>query len=445
MSQVKTISFVIVATFLILLGISLGLSRSPVIESKETEYVKTVYGNNNSDIKLEFFVSNTVCGYCDDAKQRIDNDIMPIYGEFLLVEQYPVGYTDDLKNNYDLWASYGLPSVPGLAIINTTHPDLANYTTVLIWSDILDIENYTFEKAVEYHLEGNYSKDLDLTRDQNVVHTFLGDINISDLSLPVLTIIIGAIDSINPCSFFILLFLLSILLYTRSRKRMILIGGIFIFFSGFIYFLIMVFLLQAFTLTGEQIIISLMAGIIALIFGILNIKDFFLFKKGPSASIPDSQKPKLYKQMRRIVKITSIPSLIIATIVLAISANTVELICSIILPLEYTAVLTSSNIAMSESYIYLFLYNVMYVLPLIIISIIVIKTLGHKKLNEFQGKMLKLFSGIFIFAIGEVLLINSAVLSDLIVVVLIPLFTLVVTVVIYLISKFFEKPSQTSA
>jgi len=445
MNQLKIVSFVIITTFLIVLGVFLVMNKSPGMkyeEINEKTYIKTVFGNNDSDIKIEFFISSSACGYCDAAKERINNDIMPVYRDFLYVEQYPVGFTDELKNNYDLWASHGLLSVPGLAIINTSHPDLKNYTTVLEVGDILDIENYTFEKAIQYHLNGNYSKGLDLSRDEYIIHTFLGNINISDLSLPVLTIILGAIDSINPCSFFILLFLLSILLYTKSRKRMILIGGIFIFFSGLIYFIIMVLLLQAFTLTGEQIIISLLAGIIAIIFGILNIKDFFFFKKGPSASIPDSKKPKLYKQMRKIVKITSIPSLIIATIILAISANTVELVCSVILPLEYTAVLTSSNIGISESYLYLFFYNVIYVIPLIIITAIVILTLGRKKLNEFQGRMLKLFSGIFIFTIGEILLINPGVLTDVLIVILVPLFTLFITIIVYLISKFFVKPSK---
>lgn len=439
MNRLKIVSFVIIVTFLVLLAIFLTVNKT-----SEIEYDKTVFGNTDADIKIEFFISSTACGFCDDAKIRINNDIMPIYGEYIFVEQYPVDLSDELKNNYELFASHGLPSIPGIAIINISHPDLKNYTTVLDVTDILDIGNNTFEKAIEYHLEGNYSKDLNLDREKSIIDTFFGKIDVSDLSLPVLTIILGAMDSINPCSFFILLFLLSILLYTRSRKRMILIGSIFIFFSGFVYFIIMVLLLQAFNLTGEQVLVTILAGIIAIIFGVLNIKDFFLFKKGPSASIPDSKKSKLYGQMRKIVKITSIPSLIAATVILAISANTVELLCSLNLPVIYTAVLASSNIGMSESYLYLILYNLIYVLPLLIITAIVVITLGRKKLSEFQGRMLKLFSGILIFSLGETLLINPGMLADISIVILIPIFTLVVTLIIYFISKFFEKPSKSA-
>jgi hypothetical protein len=206
----------------------------------------------------------------------------------------------------------------------------------------------------------------------------------------------------------------------------------------------MVLLLQAFNLTGEQVFVTILAGLIAIIFGILNIKDFFFFKKGPSASIPDSKKSKLYGQMRKIVKITSIPSLIVATIILAVSANTIELLCSLNLPVIYTAVLTFSNVGISEAYLFLILYNLIYVLPLIIIAAIVVITLGRKKLSEFQGRMLKLFSGILIFSLGETLLINPGMLADLSIVILIPIFTLIVTLIIYFISKFFEKPSKAA-
>lgn len=216
---------------------------------------------------------------------------------------------------------------------------------------------------------------------------------------------------------------------------MLLIGSVFIFFSGFIYFIIMLFLLQAFRFTGEQIIITIIAGFIAIIFGILNIKDYFFFKKGPSASIPDGQKSKLYKQMRKVVKITSIPSLIIATIILALSANTVELLCSLNLPVIYTAILLNYNLNSFWSYLYLLIYNIIYVIPLMVIVIVTVVTLGHWKLSELQGRILKLFSGIMIFSLGEIMLLNPSMLSNVFIAINLLILSLVITFIIYLISK----------
>jgi hypothetical protein len=223
---------------------------------------------------------------------------------------------------------------------------------------------------------------------------------------------------------------------------MLIIGSIFIFFSGFIYFLIMLLLLQAFKFTGEQLIITIIAGIIAIIFGILNVKDYFFFKKGLSASIPDSQKSKLFKQMRKIVKITSIPSLIIATIILAASANTVELLSSLNLPVIYTAILSSYNLNLITSYTYLFVYNLVYVIPLMVIVGITVITLGHWKLSEFQGRLLKLFSGVMIFSLGEILLLNPNLLSNVFLAFTILILSFFVTFIVYLISKKYNESKK---
>jgi len=430
MDKKLIISICIVAIYLISLAI--------FIMPEPSKYVQNTYGNPDADVTIKFFVYSGVCTPCKNSKERLYNDILPGNESVLFIEEYPVDFSEELKNNYELFASYLFTNTPSIAIINTSYPELKEYTITLSSNEIMNKENKTLEKAVTYHLKGNYSEELNLSSNTYVIDTFFGEIDLSDFTLPILTIILGALDSINPCSFFILLFLLSILLYTKSRKRMILIGSIFIFFSGFIYFLIMFFLLQAFKLS-EQTIITIIAGAIAIIFGSLNIKDFFFFKKGPSASIPDSQKSKLYKQVRKLVKISSVPSLIIATIVFAASANTVELLCSLNIPVIYTAILNSYVLSSFESNMYLLLYNIIYVIPLIVITSIVIISFGKKKLSEFQGRMLKLFSGIMIFSLGEILLINPNILSNVLVAMEILLLSLAVTFAIYFLSKISEK------
>jgi hypothetical protein len=71
---------------------------------------------------------------------------------------------------------------------------------------------------------------------------------------------------------------------------------------------------------------------------------------------------------------------------------------------------------------------------MVIVAITVI-TLGHWKLSEFQGRLLKLFSGIMIFSLGEILLLNSNMLSDFFIAIYILIFSLFVTFIIYIISK----------
>ncbi|PIQ92772.1 MAG: hypothetical protein COV69_01355 [Parcubacteria group bacterium CG11_big_fil_rev_8_21_14_0_20_39_14] len=59
-----------------------------------------------------------------------------------------------------------------------------------------------------------------ITAPQKIKIPLIGEVNISKVSLPVLTILLGAIDGFNPCAMWVLLFLIALLLNTRSRKKM---------------------------------------------------------------------------------------------------------------------------------------------------------------------------------------------------------------------------------
>lgn len=433
METQKIFSIIIVAIFLASLGIFVSLS-SISEPSQQTGINDT--SETNATILIELFIYNGVCESCDDAEDRLNDDIIPVYGDNITIDTFPVDYTEQYKENYEKFQKYGFTSTPGIVVKNISGVD--NNISILDYDDIINIGGRLLEKAIEMRLTNKtivpQINDTN-TSSRMILNSPFGEIDLSDYSLPVLTAVLGAIDSVNPCSFFVLLFLLSILIHTKSRKRMILISGIFIFFSGFIYFLLMAAILNVILISTQQLIIAMIAGAIAIVFGALNIKDFFFFKKGPSASIPASQKPRLYKQMRKLVKITSIPSLIVGTIVLAVSANTVELLCSFNLPLIYTTILTSYNLSSLDYYLYILAYNLVYIIPLLIIVSAVVITMGRWKLSEFQGRMLKLFSGVMIFSLGEILLLNPNLLSSFFIAIAILFFSLAVTFVVYLISK----------
>ena len=241
---------------------------------------------------------------------------------------------------------------------------------------------------------------------------FLGSIDPASVSLPVFTIIIGALDSFNPCAFFVLLFLLSLLIHARSRKRMFLIGGIFVLFSGLIYFLFMAAWLNVFLVVGQIAAITVAGGFVALAVGGINVKDFFLFKQGVSLVIPESAKPKLFERMRGLLKAPTMPAMIAGTIVLAISANAYELLCTAGFPMVYTRVLTLHKLSSFQYYQYLVLYNTVYVVPLAVIVAIITVTLGVRKLTEWQGRQLKLVSGLMMLSLGTVLIVNPALLNN---------------------------------
>jgi len=251
--------------------------------------------------------------------------------------------------------------------------------------------------------------------DKVIVLPLFGKTDTKNTALPVLTIMLAGLDGFNPCAFFVLFTLLGILVYAQSRKRMLLIGGTFVFFSGFIYFIFMAAWMNLFLHIGEVRIITVVAGIIALFIALINIKDFFFFKKGISLVIPEKAKPKIFERMRNLLKATSLMSMFIGTIVLAIAANAYELLCTVGFPMVFTRILTLHNLPEFSYYSYLFFYNIVYVIPLAGIVLVFTITLGSRKLTEWQGQVLKLISGLMMLGLGSVLLINPALFNNILV------------------------------
>ncbi len=241
---------------------------------------------------------------------------------------------------------------------------------------------------------------------------FFGRVDAAGRSLPFLTVMIAGMDSFNPCAFFVLLSLLGLMIHARSRRRMLLVGGTFVFFSGFLYFIFMAAWLNVFLVMGQVSMITTVAGVLSLIIALINIKDFFLFKKGVSLTIPESAKPKLFERMRGLLRTSSLPALVLGTSILAIAANAYELLCTAGFPMVYTRILTLHTLPAVSYYLFLVLYNVVYVVPLLVIVGVFAATLGRKQLTEQQGRVLKLLSGIMMLSLALVLLIKPELLNN---------------------------------
>ncbi|MEZ4598722.1 MAG: thioredoxin family protein [Syntrophotaleaceae bacterium] len=238
-------------------------------------------------------------------------------------------------------------------------------------------------------------------------------LDLEEYSLPVFTVLLGLLDSFNPCAFFVLLFLLSLMAHTRSRRRMFLVGGVFIFFSGLVYFLFMAAWLNLFLLAGQLPLLTAFAGLLALAIALLNIKDHFFFHHGPSLSISEKAKPKLMARMRNLLKGHRLLPILGGTVILALVANSYELLCTAGFPMVYTRVLTLQELPGWLYYLYLGLYNLAYVTPLLIIASLFALTLGSRKMSEFEGRVLKLMSGMMMLILGLILLWDPMLLQNL--------------------------------
>ena len=239
-----------------------------------------------------------------------------------------------------------------------------------------------------------------------------GDVDVTAMSLPVLTVVMASLDAFNPCAFFVLLFLLSLLTHTRSRRRMLLIGGVFILVSGLVYFLFMSAWLSVFSVMGGLPWITAAAGLLAATIGLFNIKDFLRPGGKVSLGMNRDQRSALFERTRNLLQIDALVPVIGATLLLAVAANSYELLCTAGFPMVYTRVLTLEDLDGAGRLAWLAAYNLIYVLPLLVILVTYVFTLGSRKLTAREGRALKLLSGLMMLGLGLLLLVWPEALTD---------------------------------
>ena len=202
----------------------------------------------------------------------------------------------------------------------------------------------------------------------------------------------------------VLLFLLSLLVRLRDRRRMALIAGTFVLVSGAVYFAFMAAWLNLFLAVGLTPLVRGALALLALVIGAINVKDFFAFGRGLSLSIPASAKPGLYARMRRVVQAPSLTLSLLSVTALALLVNLVELLCTAGLPALYTSVLAQHALGATAHYGYLALYIAGYIADDALMVGTAVLALGSGKLTERGGRVLKLVSGVVMLALGLVML-----------------------------------------
>ncbi len=219
----------------------------------------------------------------------------------------------------------------------------------------------------------------------------------NDISLPVI-IGAGIIDSINPCAIGVLVFLLAYLLEQTKKASALLIHGLVYVAAVFItYFLAGLILLPIIDKLGEvSTTLYVVLGAIVTFAGLLEIKDFFWYGKGPSlAIIPGAaERIKIYTK--------KISGNLLSTFGLGVFVALVELPCTGAVYLAILSLMTLSGVSMSNV-TFLILYNFIFVLPLIIILFAMYFGVSAETFEKWRKKnrgLMRLFIGLVLVAMG---------------------------------------------
>ena len=232
------------------------------------------------------------------------------------------------------------------------------------------------------------------------VTVFGRTITLDDVGLPAFTLTMGLLDGFNPCSMWVLLLMISLLAPLNDRRRMIAIGGTFVLIQGIAYFMFMAAWLNMFLLIGMSRAVTLVVAAIAILAGLVNLKDFVAFGRGISLSIPAKAKPGIYSRMRNLLHAPTLTAAIIGAAVLAVLVQIVEFMCTSGFPALFTRILTLQDMPEATYYSYMLLYIAGYMLDDIIILSIGVTMLSRHRLQEKEGRVLKLVSGLVMVGLG---------------------------------------------
>ena len=205
----------------------------------------------------------------------------------------------------------------------------------------------------------------------------------------------------------VLLFLITMLIGMKDKKRMIILGTIFLLSSALIYLLFMVAWLNVATLLLSVKYVRLGIGLIALIGAIVNLSSYIRHRKDNGCNVIDDKKRnKIFTKIKKITHEGNFVIAIVGVILLAVSVNIVELACSAGLPVMFIEILSMNNLTVIEEVLYIALYMFFFLIDDLIVFFIAVRTMQVTGISTKYGKLSKLIGGIILLLIGILLIVK---------------------------------------
>lgn len=367
------------------------------------EYKDNIYDivgayQEKDKINIYFFYGDG-CPHCA-KEERFFEDFKKTYGDFCNIYMYETWYNDE---NLDLMKSAKKKMKDD---VNISVP-----YTVIGDKSFSGYSDYVGTKIEEYaknylNIDSEDNSDVISVVDKNKEDIpFLGVVDVRDVSIGLVAIILGFIDGFNPCAMWVLLFLINMLIGIKDRRKMLIIGSVFLSVSAIMYFLFMLGITNILAFIKLRQLRAFI-GSFALIVGLYNIYKFIKERKeDQGCQVIDERKRK--KIFNRIKKFTTEKNLFLAlggVAILAISVNAIELACSSVFPATFSEILAVNEVSQFERIIYLIIYNIFYMLDDFVVFLIAVATLQISTVSSKYGKYSKVIGGIIMLLVGLLLI-----------------------------------------
>ncbi len=371
-----------------------------------------------NDVKLYLFYGDG-CPHCA-AEEKFLSTIENNYDNLEIV-RYEVWYDEDnaalLK---DVERAYNITrsGVPTTIIGNTSFTGYADAVGRKIERAILYYSKNDYVDQVEKIRNGSFDFESGISDDQfsdeekeidkevTVDIPIIGKVNLKNASLISSAVVIGLIDGFNPCAMWILLFLISVLIGMKNKKRMWILGLTFLLTSALVYMLIMLSWIQIAIKITAIVWIRNIIAIVALIGAIINIRSYLKSNDSGCEVVDDKKRKTIFKKIRKFTHEKSLILALFGVVGLAVSVNLVELACSAGLPLVFTELLVLNNVSSFMKFVYTAIYILFFLLDDLVIFFIAMFTMRVTGISTKYNRYSHLLGGIVMFIIGILLLVK---------------------------------------
>jgi len=217
---------------------------------------------------------------------------------------------------------------------------------------------------------------------------------------PQMIVVPALIDSLNPCALSVLVFLLVSIAAAANRRRILLIGGSYIAAVFLFHLLMGIGIFTFVTVTGFSKVFSLLGATVAVILGIITLSDVIRNRETFFLSVSKSGKGL----MAQYIRLASIP----AAFVLGVLAGLLGFSCTGGIYISILA-LMSRSLTFSAGLPYLLLYNIIFILPLVLVTLLAAYGMSPEKADSWRAehkRTLRLVIGIVLVALGVVVFLG---------------------------------------
>ena len=236
-------------------------------------------------------------------------------------------------------------------------------------------------------------------------------VDLTDYSLPLMSLILGTVDGFNPCAMWVLVLFLTALIAVGSKTKMFRVAGLFILAEAVMYYLILNAWLYTWDFVGLDKWVTPIVGIVGIIGGIFFVRNYL--KKGDelSCEVTDFKKrAKISNQIREIANKPFTLLTALGIIGLALSVNVIVSACSVGIRQTYTKILQINNISFWNRQIYTFIYIIGYMIDDIMVFGLALLSVNKLQLTTKYSKWVNLFGGILMIILGLILLLKPSLL-----------------------------------